>query len=259
MAKLPWMKFFPADYLLDTQVLTPAARGIWMDLICHLWRSETRGELQYPTAIWEAILRCQDPHLTTIFNELVTHRICTIVTDSHNNVTVQSRRMLREENGRTGARLRKRKQRVTPPCHSDVTPEKLEVRSQKLESEARNQIKKEEKRPLRATVVDVEFFSELKKNPAYAHIDMERENGKMDAWLALPANKHRIKTRKFILNWLNKIETPLQSRSSGTCAYRVKKDSFLKPCGEPAELIGGHYLCAEHRSMKHERPHLAAT
>jgi ABC-type transport system involved in cytochrome c biogenesis permease component len=57
--------------------------------------------------------------------------------------------------------------------------------------------------------VNDEFFLELKKNPAYAHIDMERENGKMDAWLALPANRNRIKTRKFVLNWLNKIESPL--------------------------------------------------
>lgn len=63
--------------------------------------------------------------------------------------------------------------------------------------------------PLRATVVKDDFFLDLKKNPAYAHIDLDRENGKMDAWLGLPANKNRIKTRKFILNWLNKIEAPL--------------------------------------------------
>jgi len=81
--------------------------------------------------------------------------------------------------------------------------------SASLETETETETETEKSIPLRATVVKDEFFIELKKNPAYAHIDMERENGKMDAWLALPANRNRIKTRKFVLNWLNKIEAPL--------------------------------------------------
>jgi hypothetical protein len=101
---------------------------------------------------------------------------------------------------------------------SDMLVERKQLVSSESESETETETETENRgreqrtkatTPLRATVVNDEFFLELKKNPAYAHIDMERENGKMDAWLALPANRNRIKTRKFVLNWLNKIESPL--------------------------------------------------
>jgi hypothetical protein len=114
--------------------------------------------------------------------------------------------------------------------------------------------KKEEKRPLRATIVKDEFFIELKKNPAYAHIDMDRENGKMDAWLALPANRNRIKTRKFVLNWLNKIEAPLATHQPNmTCQERVQRGNFLKPCGNPSvSVLNGRPLCSEHHAKRTE-------
>lgn len=54
---------------------------------------------------------------------------------------------------------------------------------------------------------DKDIVSILKTNSAYAHIDIDTELGKMDAWLL--AHKGRQKTKKFIVNWLNKIEKPL--------------------------------------------------
>jgi len=54
-----------------------------------------------------------------------------------------------------------------------------------------------------------EFVDSLTKNSAYQAMNLERELAKMDAWLALPKNKHRKKTRQFVLNWLNKIDEPL--------------------------------------------------
>lgn len=61
----------------------------------------------------------------------------------------------------------------------------------------------------RPTLSDAEWMESLKINPAYNHINFTIENGRMDAWLALPKNRHRKKTRQFVLNWLNKIERPL--------------------------------------------------
>lgn len=52
-----------------------------------------------------------------------------------------------------------------------------------------------------------DFISSLKSNPAYQHINLDIELGKMDAWLL--ANSHRKKTKRFVVNWLNKIEKPL--------------------------------------------------
>lgn len=78
------------------------------------------------------------------------------------------------------------------------------------EEENRGEETKVESSPLRATVlVDSDWLSDLGKNPAYKHINLTVEVGKMDAWLALPKNAKRQKTRSFVLNWLNKIEAPM--------------------------------------------------
>lgn len=58
-------------------------------------------------------------------------------------------------------------------------------------------------------VREQKFWDELKTNPAYRHIDFEVECGRMRAWLALPKNKGRKMSPGFVLNWLNKIDPPL--------------------------------------------------
>ena len=52
------------------------------------------------------------------------------------------------------------------------------------------------------------FIASLKDNSAYKHIDIDRELSRMDAWLI--AHPGRKKVKRFILNWLNKIEIPLE-------------------------------------------------
>ena len=62
----------------------------------------------------------------------------------------------------------------------------------------------------RTTTPKKDFISSLKENPAFKHIDIDNELHKMDAWLLIPRNKGRKKTSRFILNWLSKIERPMQ-------------------------------------------------
>lgn len=54
-----------------------------------------------------------------------------------------------------------------------------------------------------------EWLILLKKNPLYAHIDFDRELGKMQVWQSKPANQKRKLTQSFVINWINKIEPPL--------------------------------------------------
>ena len=75
----------------------------------------------------------------------------------------------------------------------------------------REETETEKSKPSRVSLTDDEWWEELKKNPAYSHIDLERENGKMDAWFTVPKNSHRKKNREFILNWLNKVEAPMKN------------------------------------------------
>lgn len=44
MSKLPFMRFFPADWIQDTQVLTLEGQGAWVKVICGLHVSPTYGK-----------------------------------------------------------------------------------------------------------------------------------------------------------------------------------------------------------------------
>jgi hypothetical protein len=57
-------------------------------------------------------------------------------------------------------------------------------------------------------VADSDFIAQLKTNPAYKGIDVEREFGRMKAWLS--AHHGRQLTRQFAVNWLNKVDPPLK-------------------------------------------------
>ena len=53
---------------------------------------------------------------------------------------------------------------------------------------------------------DSDLMQSLRSNPAYAGIDIDREHGKAEAWCAV---NHRICSRKFFVNWLNKVDRPM--------------------------------------------------
>jgi len=61
-----------------------------------------------------------------------------------------------------------------------------------------------------ASLTDDQFLEGLKVNPTYKGIDIDRELGKMDAWLSTKPG--RVKSRRFIVNWLNKIERPVEGK-----------------------------------------------
>ena len=68
-------------------------------------------------------------------------------------------------------------------------------------------------KPRRTTISDPEWIEELKKNPIYSHVDFAVEFGKMEIWKTIQKNKNRKITRRFIVNWLNRIDRPIQLSS----------------------------------------------
>lgn len=87
------------------------------------------------------------------------------------------------------------------------------------------------KKPLYTTKVvlsDKDFLTALKENPAYKGIDIDRELAKMDAWFLTPKGQGRKKTKRFIVNWLNKIDVPLQEDKKP-----IDRTQFwCKPCSD---------------------------
>ena len=79
-------------------------------------------------------------------------------------------------------------------------------------------------KPLQAQLPDDEFIKKLKESPAYKGIDINRELAKMDTWLFLPANRNRKKTMRFIVNWLNKCDPAVNTKSKDDYeSYIVRK------------------------------------
>ncbi len=58
-------------------------------------------------------------------------------------------------------------------------------------------------------LTDDEWLDQVRINPAYSELNIDRELGKMDAWLSTRPQKK--KTRRFIINWLNRAEKPVAS------------------------------------------------
>ncbi len=140
MNKLPWMKFFPSDYMHDTRTLTLEEKGCWMDLICHMWLGDHQGTLKigytelarlWGLGSWELA-----KDMIWRFNN---KGICD-VEDVHQDgdlfhvnadVMVVSRRMKRESKSMEMNSLRVKRYRVKRSRNANVMDEKL--RSQKTE------------------------------------------------------------------------------------------------------------------------------
>ena len=74
-------------------------------------------------------------------------------------------------------------------------------------------------------IVPPDFISSLKNNPAYKDIDIEKELSKMDMWLETPAGRGRKKTSRFILNWLNRIDTSIITNKRWSTKEEMKNDN----------------------------------
>ena len=96
--KLPWMKFFVADYLQDTAQLTLETQGFWMRLLCQMHGNVRRGYLcqanGQPLTL-DQIARITGGTTATVAHlrqELITSGVCSVTTEG----VMFNRRMVRE-------------------------------------------------------------------------------------------------------------------------------------------------------------------
>jgi len=148
--KLPWLKFYPSDWLSDEALrgCTPAARGLWVDMICLMAKSKRHGYLLAGDKPMTA------EHLARAFGQSIEITSGLLIELAQAGVysmdgdTIFSRRMSKEERSRKSNRdkvLRWRNHSVTkklPPCNQNVTGQKLEATearsTQRLEIIRRN-------------------------------------------------------------------------------------------------------------------------
>jgi len=120
-----------------------------MDLICHLWRAEPRGVMTLSREHWARLLRCSAKEFAHCLDDLTVHGICNVVTLANGDVTLSSRRLVREEKRRRGAAMRVSRHRKKQGCNAPVTGEnhisesEVIYQNQKSESEEEREEKKE--------------------------------------------------------------------------------------------------------------------
>lgn len=137
MTKLPFMQFYPNDWLRDTRKLTAAAKAVWIDVISMCWNEPERG-------VYKRTKRamCHEHYLDPQELEDILSELQTVgdVIDNGDNVLIVSRRIQKHEYAREYERNKKRKQRcpqdvpkVSPENNGHVPPKTLDVRRQTSE------------------------------------------------------------------------------------------------------------------------------
>ena len=105
-----------------------------------------------------------------------------------------------------------KKHGIDIPCVSHSNGIGMVTGNSNSNSNSKGKGKKESMRGSKNVLTDEEFMGSLKANLAYQGIDVDAQLSKMDAWLI--ANPGRQKSRRFIVNWLNRCEKPVSKQSS---------------------------------------------
>jgi uncharacterized protein YdaU (DUF1376 family) len=147
--KLPFMQFYPGDYIRDTRALSAEAKGVWMDALCFMWDAKERGVLRNTMDGFARMFGVTVDAFDAVLMQFDVNTICDVTRESSGVVTLMSRRMTKEEGTRSGNRWRKVKQREeerkraeeerkaaeeSRGCHAVVTGHISEVIYQKSEN-----------------------------------------------------------------------------------------------------------------------------
>jgi len=88
----PSMQFYPKDWLSETglQCVSYAAKGLWIDLLCHMWMSPERGVLEANAL--QNLTKLEANDLQKYIGELLKFDVC----EKDENSAIICRRMYRE-------------------------------------------------------------------------------------------------------------------------------------------------------------------
>jgi uncharacterized protein YdaU (DUF1376 family) len=94
---MPFMKFFPADYLRDTDILSLSAQGAWMRMICAAWHPTRKGILSFPLPTVARLIHTDEPDARRILAEIEDCGIADFQWSADRQaVTITCRRVVRD-------------------------------------------------------------------------------------------------------------------------------------------------------------------
>ena len=97
MADLPYMQFYPADYLRDTEILSLSAQGGWMRMLCGMWHPSRRGVLSLRLQAMARLLHASEQTTKSIIEEIEECDVAQVEwQDDGGRVEITCRRMVRD-------------------------------------------------------------------------------------------------------------------------------------------------------------------
>lgn len=125
--KLPYLPLYTGDWRKDVQLsrCTPAARGVWIDLLCAMHDDDRSGELRGTADELAVLARCPASEIVQALTVLQTKGAADVERDRNGVFVVRNRRMCKEAEKRKRNAERQMRHRlssrdgpVTPP----ITP-----------------------------------------------------------------------------------------------------------------------------------------
>ena len=105
MAELPFLQFFPADYLRDTEIHSLSAQGGWMRMLCSMWHPARRGVLSLRLQAMARLLHASEQTTKSIIEEIEDCDVGQVEwSEDGARVTVTCRRIVRDWEATAAAR-----------------------------------------------------------------------------------------------------------------------------------------------------------
>ena len=113
-----------------------------------------------------------------------------------------------ETDGMLKQQISARSRLITILCYNQYQGDETQKEHKKNAERTQKEPNKNEKNEKNEKKVsNTDFIQSIKDNIAYSHIAIDVELAKMDAWLGM--NPGRVKDKRFVINWLNKIDVPI--------------------------------------------------
>jgi len=143
MGKAPAEQFYWGDWLNDVelQAAHTVTRGVWINALCRMWYSKTKGEISGTREQLSMICNCKIEEFDVFLDDIKTLGFCYTLHDTNGNVMLRNRRMWRKEKDRENNRLRQKRhydkkhgidqpnKDLTPPSSSSssTSPSKIDI------------------------------------------------------------------------------------------------------------------------------------
>lgn len=108
--KNPAFQFYPSDWIRDPQLrqATFQTRGIWIDVLCYMWWSDKKGSLTGTKDGLSRLLGCSTIEFDVFIEELKLLGFGDVTFDNE-TITLNNRRMVKDEKARENNRLRQQR------------------------------------------------------------------------------------------------------------------------------------------------------